>query len=335
MAMLGKRTLSEISELEAELGVFDGSLIAAGLGGTEGFHAAAAADELCDGALQWSSREETQTEVDNFDHLGGTEEIHVPMAAADELLFRWPASHPSEGYASSDADTVEPEVAVSVAAVSVAAPPAAAPPRTLGEWASGVVQHVARVTPDDEAAWSAYVEHAYGGVLGCSGARRQPVRKLALIDRLLHELRREGVVVLEEALDVEEAESGVQDMIRPGRAWNVPPGRCLEFNTAFRALQATHLDWPRNRAAITETKGITQPLSALGMGPPENVGPWTGRQAGLRGPAETDPEKQWDEGRQRFVASKRDGLYFTRYEFSWARARKNAKHVFDCVPPAP
>jgi hypothetical protein len=326
MGILGKRTLSGLSELGAEL-----SASSASFDGSDGLRTGW---EFYEEAAHRTYHEQTQTEVDNLGGLGESEEIHslvLPTEpAADELSSVWPASPPYEGYASSDAATVAAE-----AAVSVAAPPAAAPPRTLGEWASGVVQHVARVTPDDEAAWSAYVEHTYGGVLGCSGARRQPVRKLALIDRLLHELRREGVVVLEEALDVEEAESGVQDMIRPGRAWNVPPGRCLEFNTAFRALQATHLDWPRNRAAITETKGITQPLSALGMGPPENVGPWTGRQAGLRGPAETDPEKQWDEGRQRFVASKRDGLYFTRYEFSWARARKNAKHVFDCVPPAP
>jgi hypothetical protein len=110
----------------------------------------------------------------------------------------------------------------------------------------------------------------------------------------------------------------------------VPEHLCLAFNKAFRALQDQHLDWPRNRAVITETKGITQPLSALGMGPPV-MGPWTGRKKGLRGPEKDDPEKTWDEGRKGFVAKKgkRDGLYYTSYVFSEERARKNADHVFD------
>jgi len=200
----------------------------------------------------------------------------------------------------------------------------------IEEWTSGVVQSIARVTHEDELEWRAYVEHTYGSPLGRSGARTAQVKKLILIDRLLIALVGQGVVVIRNALDQHEEGGNLHRVLRPGRSWSVPDHLCLAFNKAFRALQDQHLDWPRNRTVITETKGITQPLSALGMGPPA-MGPWTGRKEGLRGPEETDPEKTWDEGRKGFVAKKgkRDGLYYTSYVFSEERARKNAGHVFD------
>ena len=251
-----------------------------------------------------------------------SEDITCDDAPSETLPDDW---HTAPGNCTpSDADMVAAEAAVPAAA------PADAPALRLEEWARGVVEGLEKdVTPRDEAAWCAYVENVYGSRVGWAGPKEAQVRKLILIDRLLLVLVRFGVVQVVLLLD-EDAPESVRCMLRPEREWSVLPACCPAFNKAFRALQANHQSWPRNREKIVGTKGITQPLSALGMSSPEGEGRWKSRTSGLRGPEKMDPQKVWDEGKNQYVTvrSKRDGLYFTRYVYSEKRARENAYHVF-------
>jgi hypothetical protein len=317
-ATLGKRTFSELfaEDEPADVGYFVDDFSSRSAWGFyqehEAFTGSAPAPEATTDHASESSGLPVFDDA-HFDDLHGyVDEAATLEPATFELVWMPdpPASALHNGDASSDAEEV--------AAVDIEG------------WTSGVVQSLARVTTEDEIEWCAYVEHTYGSPLGRSGAKKAQVKKLILVDRLLIALIGQGVVVNLNALDEYEEGGNLHRVLRPGRSWSVPEHLCLAFNKAFRALQDQHLDWPRNRAVITETKGITQPLSALGMGPPV-MGPWTGRKKGLRGPEEDDPEKTWDEGRKGFVAKKgkRDGLYYTSYVFSEERARKNADHVFD------
>jgi len=291
--------------------------------------------KMCGGLQEGDSLDEVDAQLDDFfDVLKSpvdsasqptyprSEDTMCVVAPPETLPDDW---HPAPGNCTpSDADTVAAEAAVPAAA------PADAPALSLEEWARGVVEGLEKdVTPPDEAAWRKYVEDEYGSRVGRTRPKEAQVRKLILIDRLLLVLVRVGVVQVVLLFD-EDAPKSVQRMLRPGREWSVLPAYCPAFNKAFRALQANHQSWPRNREKIVGTKGITQPLSALGISSPEGEGRWSSRTSGLRGPEEMDPQKVWDEGKQQYVTvkSKRDGLYFTRYVYSEKRARENAYHVF-------
>jgi len=213
-------------------------------------------------------------------------------------------------------------------------------------WVAGVVHSVGQVTPEAEAEWKRYLVEQYGATSGSSKPRTGAVRKIILTDRMLLALSQarcqDARLVADKGRALVEAdilpgeEEGLTRFLRPGRNFTVHDP--LGFNKAFRALQASHPSWPRLRGIPSETKGITQPLSALGLGPVDSA-PWDVRTRHLRGPEDTDPDKAWCAASRKWVTQKgkRDGLYHRRYVFDEKRVatRALAAHVFATLPSAP
>ncbi|KAJ1484242.1 hypothetical protein T484DRAFT_1948215 [Baffinella frigidus] len=212
-------------------------------------------------------------------------------------------------------------------------------------WVAGVVRSLAEVKPQDEIEWKHYLLNQYGVSSGSSAPRTGAVRKLILTDRMLLALSQACcqdtrlaadtwlALVEPDILPGDEQEE--TRFLRPGRNFTVHDP--LAFNQAFRALQASHPSWPRPRGVPTETKGITQPLSALGLGPVESS-PWNVKTLHLRGPEDTDPDTEWCAAKRQWVKrkGKRDGMYYRRYVFDAKRvaSRALAAHVFATLPPA-
>lgn len=116
--------------------------------------------------------------------------------------------------------------------------------------------------------------------------------------------------------------SGVTRMLRPGRCFKVNDP--LAFNLVFRALQRSHISWPTRGRTARGTKGITDALDHVGLGPGTNVRSWNVKAYNLRGPSSTDPNLVHPDGLQplrRDGTSYRqtDGLYYREYMFSLRR----------------
>jgi len=174
-------------------------------------------------------------------------------------------------------------------------------------------------------AWITYLWTEYGLV---GQVKRDAVTKIILMNRLLLELHRAGLVQLVPLDEVERAGRFCR-ALRKHRRFDMPSEQCLAFNLAFRVLQATHEAWPARGRDAKGTKGMTQALSAVGLGPPRK-GQHKRKAEGQRGPEETDPQMEFDEktGKYTVIASKRDGLYFREYEYCAARQDQNKRHLF-------
>mmetsp|Transcript_54477 Transcript_54477/g.124512 ORF Transcript_54477/g.124512 Transcript_54477/m.124512 type:complete len:394 (+) Transcript_54477:62-1243(+) len=209
-------------------------------------------------------------------------------------------------------------------------------------WADSTIAKIGVVSDEDVQACKLFLLHFFGETSGSSAPRPGPTLKVVLMDRLLlalchipcqdARLKDEPLrAVVEPELQAGEA-GGVTRFLKPGRNFRVNDP--LAFNTAFRYLQASDL-WPSkgmNRDA--GTKGMTQVLDALGVGPVEKSGRWTGKNLGVRGPEDTDPSKEWRDGKWATKKGDRDSLYFRQYVFDLSRVAKatNAAHIFKNVP---
>jgi hypothetical protein len=212
------------------------------------------------------------------------------------------------------------------------------------KWLSGIVGSIPEVTAYEVTAWKGYLESHYGTTSGSKKPKDPVVKKIVLINRLLLKLSQVPCQDsrLVEKLNIVQPdiipgdERGVMCFIRPGRNFTVHDP--LAFNMVFRELQNSHPGWPRrssDRKVLVGTTGITEPLSALGLGPVE-AGPWIFHNSNLRGPEDTDPEKKWCATKRKWTKNgKRDGMYYRRYEFNEERVaqRSLAQHVFDTLPP--
>ena len=230
------------------------------------------------------------------------------------------------------------------------APETTTPDYVNSAWVKSMIDALGALPKEDEEEWKRYLIEQFGALSGSCAPRTGPTRKVVLMERLLlalsHQhcqdtrLQAEPLRPLVEPELLAGEEGGVTRFLRPGRNFRVNDP--LAFNSAFRALQACPL-WP---STGNGTKGMTQPLSALGIGPVETAGAWTGRNSGVRGPEDTDPDKVWRDGRWvkkrawspfngKWVAKgDRDGLYHRRYTFELHRVTKHAAHIFNTVPPA-
>jgi hypothetical protein len=132
--------------------------------------------------------------------------------------------------------------------------------------------------------------------------------------------------------------SGVKRMLRPGRDFKVNDP--LAFNLILRQLQRHHPSWPIRGANARGTKGITDALDYVGLGPGLHVrGQRVTTDPSLRGLRDTDPQVRHPDGprtsrptgnRQRET----DGLYYREYTFDKDRcemASSRQKHGTPCV----
>jgi len=175
-------------------------------------------------------------------------------------------------------------------------------------------------------AWITYLWTEYGLVGQVKG---DAVTKLILMNSLLLELHRAGLVRLVPLDEVERA-GRFRRALRKHRRFDMPREQCLTFNLAFRVLQSTHEAWPARGRVAKGTKGMTQALSAVGLGPPR-LGQHKRKAEGQRGPEDTDPQMEFNEkaGKYTMIKGRRDGLYFREYEYCADRQNQNTKHLFE------
>ena len=138
--------------------------------------------------------------------------------------------------------------------------------------------------------------------------------------------------IVEPELLPDEVQTGfVKRMLRPGRIFTVHDP--LAFNCILRELQRA---WC---ATARGTKGMSEMLDIVGLGPPKGAHAHKVYLDKHRGPASTDPDKVHPDGPAEYSRTKRsresdlsgkketretDGLYFRRYEYDAARAVKAA-----------
>ncbi|KAJ1471273.1 hypothetical protein T484DRAFT_1844752 [Baffinella frigidus] len=103
----------------------------------------------------------------------------------------------------------------------------------------------------------------------------------------------------------------VARVLRPGRCYHVHDP--LAYNCILRELQRIWCAWCHG------TKGITEMLDIVGIGPPKGARAHTVRNDKHRGPASTDPDKVHPDGPSHWRKSARDGLYFRRYVYHASR----------------
>ncbi|KAJ1469379.1 hypothetical protein T484DRAFT_1754524 [Baffinella frigidus] len=129
--------------------------------------------------------------------------------------------------------------------------------------------------------------------------------------------------IISPVLLADEITSGVVFMMRPGRIFVVNDP--LSFKCAFRELQRHHPSWPliHHSNVSRGTKGITDVLSRLGFGPPDQCRSWSSRA--FRGARDTDPDWNHPDGVQE--TRETDGLYFTQYTFCPERGAKNRERA--------
>lgn len=219
-------------------------------------------------------------------------------------------------------------------------------PPVSPEWAHVMVAGVRRVTNRDLEETAAHMMSCWGGSLaldGVTGVKRDAKKKITLLewaftllstvkcrDSRMQPPESDRMIVHAERLP-DEAE-GVERILRPERTIHVRDP--LAFNMVLRRLQSTHPDWPRSNnvplGAITKTtKGITQPLQAIGFGPIKMSKHGYGA-VGARGPPDTDPDKALVDGVWRTTGTARDGLYFTQYVYAAERVKAptNMRYVW-------
>jgi hypothetical protein len=125
--------------------------------------------------------------------------------------------------------------------------------------------------------------------------------------------------IIEATLLDDENQGGLQRFLRPDRGFNVHDTNA--FNIILRETQNFHRYWPRNRVENKGTKGMSEVMSLVGLGPDPASQRWSGHNGAFRGPKLTDPDKQ------PIKFGDRDGCYFKQYIFSTKRIASEIKRM--------
>ena len=97
-------------------------------------------------------------------------------------------------------------------------------------------------------------------------------------------------------------------------------GDVLAFDQVLRRVQYAYPNWGSGGSKAKGTKGITEALCVIGLGPHPDAVAWKVRNGGFRGFEETDPDNPWDlEPGQSPVKRETDGLYFKQLCFGMNR----------------
>jgi hypothetical protein len=210
------------------------------------------------------------------------------------------------------------------------------------EWVQVVIAGIGRVSQDELAKMNAHLMTGWGSSLDdVTGVQSDPLVKITLIEKVLlclsqcmcQDTRTDPLnqnLMIVEVVRLSDEGGGVEQVLRPGHCFHVHDP--LAFNLVLRRLQTWHPDWPlpRNNSMLSRTtRGITQPLQALGFGPVK-ASPSAHSAPGARGPPDTDPDKTLVDGIWKSTAASRDGLYFTRYVYDAKRVQvaTNIRYVW-------
>lgn len=225
-------------------------------------------------------------------------------------------------------------------------------------WVKTIVDEIQSGSADDYTDFHKYIQIEYGplfktGMLGNFrfGISNNVVKKLFYINQAFVKMTMlkckdprcvilTGRNIIEPDRFMDEINGEVMCMMRRGRGFTVNDP--LSFNSIMRKLQSIHPTFPRktNAAPARGTKGMTDVLILVGIGPPSAA--HAHKSPLFRGYRSTDPDKVNPNGPmlKKEVATsthERDGLYFRRYEFTidrvymGIRRHGNFKTQFDEV----
>jgi len=128
-------------------------------------------------------------------------------------------------------------------------------------------------------------------------------------------------------IEVDELENETSSgFLQPFRCFTVHDA--LTLNLIVREMQDKHSSFKtynKNGSAHRPrtTKPTSEVLARIGFGPPYNVAPWYAYK--IRGPPATDPKVIHPDDGKKSKGSERDGMYYTRYEYSFLRVQMQAK----------
>ena len=209
-------------------------------------------------------------------------------------------------------------------------------------WINATAAEITSGSAQEYMDFNAYIQKEYGQLFktGYAGNYRfgiigNVVKKLFYINRAFMKLSVTqcqdsrcvvtGLNIIEPDRFADEVNGDVSSIMRRGRGFTV--NDTVAFNNVLRKLQSTHPTFPRKTAAIMRgTKGITDVLYLVGLGPPSAA--HAHNAARYRGPRSTDPDKKKkptpgvDDAT---VSSERDGLYFRRYDYTDDRVYKGCR----------
>jgi hypothetical protein len=168
------------------------------------------------------------------------------------------------------------------------------------------------------------------------GVKPNIIQKLLAIDKIVFKMSTTpikdarllgvaGNIVTLTYPKVEESMAGDEWVLRCG--YNIKVNDVMAFNVILRETQRASRSWPAGGAKAKGTKGITDALGVIGLGPHADATRWNVRSGAFRGFEATDPDNPWDviEGTP-VVPRETDGLYYKELCFSVSRLEK---HVLD------
>ena len=119
-------------------------------------------------------------------------------------------------------------------------------------------------------------------------------------------------------IEVDELQHGTfPGFLQPFRCFTVNDP--FAFNLIVREMQDKHPSFKSSSMRPRTTKPTSEVLARIGIGPPYNVAPHYAYK--IRGPRETDPRRVHPDTGEETKGSDRDGMYYTRYEYSFLRLK--------------
>jgi hypothetical protein len=205
------------------------------------------------------------------------------------------------------------------------------------QWVREFVSSVPVFTVESTNAYRVFIEREYGLLhVKAAGAEtvglpNAVVRKLQIIDYMVVRLQTQPCQDkrLDSSKPVIELQAVHGESFPENKGYGFICGRSvtfndpLAFNLVARWAQSTHPSWPSGGAKAQGTKGITEPLGLLGLGPSTNARAWNSRNGGYRGFENTDPQNPWPlKPGQLPEKRETDGIYFLELSHTYERLEK-------------
>ncbi|KAJ1466398.1 hypothetical protein T484DRAFT_1861747 [Baffinella frigidus] len=205
------------------------------------------------------------------------------------------------------------------------------------QWVREFVSSVPVFTVESTNAYRVFLEREYGmlytKVAGdqAIGLPEAVVRKLQIIDYMVVRLQTQPCQDkrLDSSKPVIELQAVHGESFPENKGYGFICGRSvtfndpLAFNLVMRWTQTTHKSWPSGGALARGTKGITEPLSVIGLGPSTNARAWNVRNGNYRGFENTDPSNAWPlKPGQDPEKRETDGIYFYKLSHTFERLEK-------------
>jgi hypothetical protein len=208
-------------------------------------------------------------------------------------------------------------------------------------WVEMFVQNMPKFTIEETRVFRKFLESEYGELHRRAAPPDAPgltdgvVKKLQILDKLV------ALMTVTPCQDTRLVDSkkpivtlspvhGEYSPARAGRSLllgcNITVNDPLAFNLLVRRVQKKHPSWPPGGASAKGTKGITEPLALIGLGPNADALAWKVRNGSYRGFENTDPDNPWTlQPGQAKPPRETDGCYFKEYCFAIDRVETQVR----------